>query len=293
MQKTILLSGATGFLGSHLLENFIKNGHKVIALVRSNSDLWRIKEFLPECRIYEIDKIPINKIFQESKIDLVVHTACSYGRSGESLSSIIESNLNFGIQILETAVAHNVKTFINTDTLLPKDVNAYSLSKAQFADWLKFSSKDIQVINMRMEHMYGPKDDKNKFIPWLINKMISDKDAIELTSGVQKRNFIYIEDILLAYNLVIQESNNLKNYNDFDVASNHLIEVRYFVREIAKEIETRKGMDIQDRLNFGAKEYRENDIMQPEFDNEAIRELGWKPSVDYRQGINYTLNYYL
>lgn len=293
MQKNILLSGASGFLGSHLLEKFIKNGHKVIALVRSTSDLWRIKEFLPECRIYEIDKIPINNIFQESRIDFVVHTACSYGRKGELISSIIESNLNFGLQILETAVAHNVKTFINTDSLLPKDINAYSLSKAQFVDWLKFLSKDIQVINMRMEHMYGPKDDKNKFIPWLINEMISNKDSIELTSGVQKRNFIYIEDILLAYNIVIQESNNLKNYNDFDVATNHLIEVKDFVRGIAREIEERKGIDVQDRLDFGAKEYRKNDVMKPEFDNEAIRELGWKPSVDYKQGINYTLNYYL
>ncbi len=282
MQKTILLSGATGFLGSHLLENFIKNGHKVIALVRSTSDLWRIKEFLPECRTYEIDKIPINNIFQESKIDLVVHTACSYGRKGESISSIIESNLNFGLQILETAVAHNVKTFINTDTLLPKDVNAYSLSKAQFGDWLKFLSKDIQVINMRMEHMYGPKDDKNKFIPWLINEMLNKEGSIDLTSGVQKRNFIYIDDILLAYNLVIQERRNLKNYIDFDVATNHLIEVRDFVRVIAREIEERSGIDVQDRLDFGAKDYRKNDIMQPEFDNEAIRELGWKPAVDYK-----------
>jgi CDP-paratose synthetase len=293
MQKTILLTGATGFLGSHLLGNFIKNGHKVIALVRSTSDLWRIKEFLPECIIYEIDKISISNIFQESKIDLVVHTACSYGRKGESISSITDSNLNYGLEILESAVAYKVKTFINTDTLLPKYVNVYSLSKTQFGEWLKFLSKDIQVINMRMEHMYGPKDDKNKFVPWLINEMVSNKDTIELTSGVQKRNFIYIEDILLAYNIVIEESYNLKNYNDFDVASNHLIEVKDFVRSIAIEIELRKGINVLDRLDFGAKEYRENDVMQPEFDNEAIRELGWEPSVDYKKGINYTLNFYL
>lgn len=293
MQKTILLSGATGFLGSHLLENFIKNEHKVIALVRSTSDLWRINKLLPKCKTYKIDEVTLNNIFQESNIDMVVHTACSYGRKGESISSIIESNLNFGLQILETAIENKVKIFINTDTLLPKNVNAYSLSKAQFGDWLKLFSMDIQVINMRMEHMYGPKDDKNKFIPWLINEMLNKKGSISLTSGIQKRNFIYIEDVLLAYNLVIEKNNSLKNYNDFDVATNHLIEVKDFVMGIAKEINVRTGMDILDRLDFGAKEYRKNDIMQPEFDNEAIRELGWEPSVDYKKGINYTLNFYL
>lgn len=291
--KTILLTGASGFLGSHLLENFINKQYTVIALVRSTSDLWRIEEFLPKCKIYKINEIDLNEIFQSNKIDLVVHTACSYGRKGENIFSIVESNLIFGLKIFEAAKKHKVKTFINTDTLLPKEVNPYSLSKTQFREWLKFSSDEIQIINMRMEHMYGPRDDKNKFVVWLIFQMNNSESPIELTSGIQKRNFIYIDDVISAFNLVVQKRNDLEKFNSLDIATNKLTEVREFVEIVAKEIERREGKKIKDKLKFGAKEYRENDIMQPEYDNSQISQLGWTPTVDLEKGIHSTLNYYL
>jgi CDP-paratose synthetase len=291
--KTILLTGASGFLGSHLLENFIKKEYTVIALIRSTSDLWRIEEFLPKCKIYKINEIDLNAIFQTNKIDLVVHTACSYGRKGENSLSIVESNLIFGLNIFEAAKKHKVKTFINTDTLLPKEVNPYSLSKSQFREWLKMSSDEIQIINMRIEHMYGPRDDKNKFIVWLIFQMYNSENLIELTSGIQKRNFIYIDDVISAFNLLVQKSNELEKYNSLDIATNKLTEVREFVEIIAKEIEKRKGKSVMDKLKFGAKEYRKNDIMQPEYSTSKINQLGWIPTVDVEEGIHSTLNYYL
>jgi len=122
--------------------------------------------------------------------------------------------------------------------------------------------------------------------------MQNKQGSIYLTSGVQKRNFIYIDDILLAYNLIIEESKNLKNYIDFDVATNHLIEVRDFIRLIAREIEERSGIDVQDRLDFGAMEYRKNDVMQPDFDNSKIYKLGWIPTVEIELGIKKVLESY-
>ncbi len=290
---TILLTGATGFLGSYLLKDFLKRGYEVIALVRYTSNLKRIEYYKNKCTFYEIDKIPLKEIFSKSNIDVVVHTACSYGRQNETNSSIVQTNLVFGLNLLENAVKHKVETFINTDTLLPWNVNPYSLSKAQFRDWLKIV-EGIQVINLKMEHMYGPGDDKNKFIPWLINEMVSKDEEIGLTSGVQKRNFVFIQDILEAFNLVISERKGLlKQYSSFDVATNELVEVRDFVTLIAERIEERKNIRVLGRLNFGAKDYRENDIMEPEFDNQEILKLGWKPKIDYRKGINNIIDYYL
>lgn len=290
---TILLTGATGFLGSHLLENFLKSGYKVIALVRSTSNLERIENFKEKCTFYEVDKVPLEEIFERSNIEIVVHTACSYGRQNETNSSIVQTNLMFGLNLLENAVDYKVETFINTDTLLPENVNPYSLSKTQFRDWLK-KAKGIQVINLKMEHMYGPGDDKNKFIPWLINEMLSKEEEIGLTSGIQKRNFVYIQDILEAFNLVISKRKEfVKPYSSFDVVTDELVEVKDFVTLIAEKIEEIKKIKVLRKLNFGAKDYRENDIMEPEFDNQEILKLGWKPKIDYNKGISKTLDYYL
>lgn len=286
MRPTILLTGATGFLGSHLLESFIKQEFDVIIIKRTSSDIWRIEHLIDKVKVYNIDVIDFKAIFSKEKIDIVINTVCSYGRSNESIIDIMNANLVFGLTLLDEAAKNNVKTFINTDSLLPRTLNDYSLSKAQFADWLcKYSTK-IQVINLKIEHMYGPKDDSKKFLPWLLNEMINGSDDINLTSGLQKRDFIYIDDIVDAYNLVIQKLPNLTNWNQFDVGTNLFIEVREFVLLIANNLEKTNSMAIISRLKFGVLNYREGDLMIPELDNSKLLVLGWCPNVTLNEGIN-------
>jgi len=78
--KTILLTGPTGFLGSHLLQALLNEGYKVIILKRSFSDTWRINHLLDNLKSYDINKTPLEKPFEENKIDIIIHTATNYGR---------------------------------------------------------------------------------------------------------------------------------------------------------------------------------------------------------------------
>ena len=206
---TILLTGATGFLGSHLLEFFVQQKKEVIILKRTTSDTWRINHLLDKVSVYNIDSGDFKTIFSEQKVDLIINTVCSYGRTNESLIDIVNSNLIFGLNLFEEAIKNNVKTFINTDSLLARNLNDYSLSKAQFRDWLHQRSKNIQVINLKIEHMYGPKDDSKKFLSWLIKEMINGKGDINLTSGIQKRDFIYIDDVVKAFDIIISKKYDL------------------------------------------------------------------------------------
>ena len=91
----ILLTGATGFLGSHLLESFLKSNYKTIILKRSSSNSWRINHLVNEFVSYDVDETEIDIIFEKEKPDIVVHTACSYGRKSESISSLLKNNLIF------------------------------------------------------------------------------------------------------------------------------------------------------------------------------------------------------
>jgi CDP-paratose synthetase len=287
----ILLTGATGFLGSHLLESFVSRGFKVVILKRSTSQTYRINHLLKEVKSYDIDLLSnLDIVFEDNKIDVIVHTACSYGRRNESLVEIVNSNLIFGLTLMELGIKNKVKTFINTDSLLPRNLNNYSLSKSQLSDWLQKFSSDIQIINLKVEHMYGPKDDTKKFLPWLIDEMINGTKEINLTSGVQKRDFIYIDDVVSAFISVINFRDNLDNWNEFDVGTNLLIKVKDFVLLVAKELEkVNKNNKIITKLKFGAIPYRDSDIMVPELDNSNLLCLGWKPKISIEEGIQKIL----
>lgn len=175
---------------------------------------------------------------------------------------------------------------------MPRNINDYSLSKAQFTDWLYIKSTQIQVVNFKIEHMYGVKDDNKKFIPWLIDKMIYEDEIINLTSGIQKRDFIYITDVVNAFNSVIDESLTLESWNEFDIGTNTFTEVKQFVITIAGLLEKKCNKAIIQRLNFGSIPYRKEEIMVPQLDNSKLIALGWKHKVNIKEGIEKILNEY-
>lgn len=285
---TILLTGATGFLGSNLLKSFVNNGHEVICLKRSNSNIYRIEEYLNEVICYDIDKIEFSSIFQKYKINIVINTVTNYGKIDNKVCSIVDTNLMFGLKLLEQSMNLNVKVFINTDTLLERDLNIYSLSKAQLVDWMKFlSNKSTKMINIKIEHMYGPKDDENKFIYWLINKLKQNVDEIDLTFGIQKRDFIYIDDVVNAYETIIKNIDNFSNFEEFELGSGNSVEVKNFVEKIYEEISNKQTLNT--KLNFGALSYRNNENMEMKANIQKLNNLGWKSTVSIEDGIKKIL----
>ena len=283
--KNILLTGASGFLGSHLLESFLKEGYKVLVLKRSTSDLWRINHLCKQFKIYDIDVICPETIFAENNIDIVVHTATSYGRRNESIGEIVQTNLIFGLTLLDAAIKNNVKCFINTDTLLPREVSPYALSKNQFSAWLELESKKIQVINLKIEHMFGPKDDIKKLVPWVISQMKLNVPAISLTPGNQLRDFIYIDDVVSAFVTSIEHLLKLDDFNEFEVGTGQSMPVREFIENIKLSFENHFGAS-DTKLDFGKQPYRFGEPMAIKVNNQNLIKLGWSPKTSITEGIN-------
>lgn len=288
--KTILLTGATGFLGSHLLEELIKNKYQVIILKHSTSNLWRIEHLLDQVTSYDIDTTSFETTFQKHNIDSVIHTAGCYGRKGESISEIVETNLMFGLQILDCCIKFKVETFINTDTFfntetsLQKYLNVYTLSKKQFVEWLRQQSNKIQIINLKLEHMYGPKDDPSKFVSWLLSELKSGVQEVKLTSGQQKRDFIYIDDVVSAYMKTLKKVEILPIFSEFDVGTGTLITVKYFVEKLKQAYENLTG-ESKTILNFGGIPNREGEMMTVKSNNKNLVKLGWSVNTSLEQGL--------
>lgn len=283
----ILLTGATGFLGSHITKKLVENGHEVFIIKRSFSDTSRISSVLNNIKFFDIDSVALSDIFFANRFEVVIHMATNYGRKGETGIQLLEDNLLFPLNLLSESIKSGVYKFINIDTLLNKFTSSYSLSKKQFVEWGNFYSRNnvINFTNVKIEHLYGPGDDDNKFIYWLINKMVSNVDNINLTEGIQKRDFIFIDDVVNALILIV----NIKEikHKEFEIGTGSTISIREFIDLLKDEIERQSGKKIISKLNFGALPYRENEQLEVNVNLNNIIEIGWHHKIQLKEGIKY------
>lgn len=285
-KKKILMTGATGFLGSNLLKELIKQEFEVTILKRSFSNIDRIKDLIKFVKFFNLDKTSIEGIFKKVKVDVVLHCATSYGRSDSDPFAVIDANLLLPLKLLEEAKKNDIKYFINTDTILSKRISYYSLSKSQFKDWIQMYSERLVCINILLEHFYGAFDDRTKFVSFIIDKLLSAVESIDLTEGRQKRNFIYILDVVDAFIKVLRNLDNLKfGVYNYEIATDKSYQIRQVV-ELIKKI----SGNTKTRFNFGIIPYRKNEVMDSKADTKAISGLGWKPKYSLIRGLTKTIN---
>jgi len=290
MQKTVLLTGATGFLGSYLLEALLLKGYKLVILKRATSKVWRIEHLMSQVTSYDVDIQPLELAFTDQRIDYVMHTACHYGRNDNNISQIVETNLMFSLRILDACIKFNTDTFFNTDTLLSKYLNTYSLSKKQFVEWLRQCSDKIQVVNLKLEHMYGPKDDVSKFVPWVISQLKKNVPEIKLTSGEQFRDFIFIDDVVSAYICTLENIESLGSFSQFDVGTGKSISVKNFIMKVKQRFE--KVFEINKTvLLFGAIPKRPGELNTVNVNNKALIDLGWESKYSIDQGLSKLIDF--
>lgn len=287
--QTILITGINGFLGSYLAKS-LSNEYSIIGLEYSLNKLFRLKGYNFKVYFSTIDEL--ENIFTENKIDFVIHTATVYRNLNESIESLFNTNIKLPIKLFELANKFNSQAFINTDTFFNNPqfeysyLGEYTLSKKHCLEWLKIITTDIKLINMKLFHMYGPNDSPNKFVPQIIHNLKNNVKDIKLTKGEQKRDFIYITDVISAFYCVINNFNSIKtHFSNFDVGTGSSTTIRKFV-EISRDT-----IKSNSTLNFGALEYRKGEIMDSIANTKCLEKLGWKPHIDIYNGLNELIKY--
>lgn len=279
--KTILLTGATGFLGSNLLPRLLREGFDVVVLKRSFSNVARIVDLLPQVSAFDIDRIPLQRVFEERRVHVIVHCATNYGRRAVQPTVITEANLTLPLHLLQLAAPHGVRGFVNSDTILDKRINNYSLSKSHFVDWMRLLSHEMTCVNAALEHFYGPHDDRTKFATYIVTSLLDAVTRIELTPGQQRRDFVHVDDVVDAFLCIIRFALEApRGFHRFDIGTGTSIPIREFV-ETAREVVG----NTTTVLDFGALPYREGEVMESTADIAPLRARGWKPRVALRDGL--------
>ena len=301
MSKYIILTGATGFVGSHLLEKLLDIHKKVIVLKRSFSNTWRINDFFENENLImkDIDKENLNDIFNQYDIEGILHLASISQREidSEIISKMIESNIDFPTQLLEASVQNNVKYFINTGSVYEyqlnnppisentkiKPFNLYASTKIAFEDILKFYSNEYSLNSstLKLFTSYGPKDNENKIIPYLIINSLK-KENIHIKSPTKTLDLVYVSDVVESYIATMNNLPKFKEYETFNVGSG----IGTSIKDVLKIIESNLGKNRN--VSFGNLE----DDKVCCLNNKIKEQINWNPKIKLNKGIKLTVNYY-
>jgi nucleoside-diphosphate-sugar epimerase len=290
-KKKFLITGGTGFLGSNLINLISKKKNYLLFLLRrKNSDIYKIKN-KNIIKFINIEENNLEIIFKRNKFDLIIHCATNYGAEKKGHKKITYANLTLPVNLLKLAKKYRVKFFINIDTVLNKSISAYSLSKNKFFNKLKFFSNYFYCCNIKLEHFYGPGDNTKKFIPNVICELLKFKRKIDFTKGDQKRDFIYIDDVVNALKKIIiyilHKKNTRPKLENFYVGTGKKIKIKSIVLLIAKILNNRTT-----KLNFGKIPSRKNEVSINKVGLYKTKRLGWKNSTKLNLGLKKTVNYY-
>lgn len=289
--KHVLVTGANGFVGSSLVRTLLKEGCRVSAFRRKGSNLSRINDLKKDIDWYALEG-GVEIAFQKmGHVDIIVHLATCYGKN-ESISEVFGANVNFPLSLLESAGEKSIPLFISTDSFFSKQEYSYNYLKSYIFSKKVFSGlgrlyseeKRLRFVNMRLEHVYGPGDSPDKFVPTMVNQLKRNVESIKLTDGSQQRDFVYIDDVISAYMAVINcNQNQLKPFSEFEVGRGECISIRTFVEKLKFYLGSRSV------LKFGELKGRDGEISKSCANIKALTNLGWKPHLDIDTGIRHMI----
>lgn len=305
--KRVLVTGANGFIGSHLARRLVSEGAEVHILMREEGNTSRINDILKKITVWNGDISDYGSVrfcIKNSRPEIIFHLAAmkNVDRDIALIDTMIETNLKGTLNLLRAIYEEKIllKCFINTgsseeygDGEVPFDetqreipVSPYSASKVAATYFCQMYHKSIglPIVTLRPFLTYGPDQGFDMFIPSLIMHCIRNED-FRMTSGEQTRDFIFIDDIIEAFLLAASMPEAIGEILNIGTGKENRI------KDVAAMIINMTGSPI--KLIFGSLEKRPGETDHFFCDNrKAEALLGWGPKTGLKEGLRKTIEWY-
>ncbi|HCS79085.1 TPA: hypothetical protein DIV55_05095 [Patescibacteria group bacterium] len=213
-RKKVLITGATGFIGANLCRALLKQNHEVYALIRPNSNIWRIEEIKSRLRRVEISLLDTEKLILELstvKPEWIFHCAAHGAYSWQTdVEQMIATNVAATVNLLTAASKVGFESFVYTgssseygfakgspnenDRLQPN--SSYAVTKAAATHFCQLFAQQYQlnIATVRLYSVYGPYEQPGRLMPTLLLSLKNSRWPA-LVSPEVAHDFIYIDDV--------------------------------------------------------------------------------------------------
>lgn len=298
----VLVTGATGFVGSYLTRILVREKCAVYVLIRRTSDRWRLKDILGSLNVINCDltrQDALKMVIKEVCPDVCFHLAWK-ATPGKYLGSTDSLSMLFASAHLASQLADNgCKRFIGVGTCFEYDVQRpgylsedsptsprglYGASKLAAFHILGELSRaaGMDFTWLRLFYLYGPFEDNRRLVPYIICSLLRNEEA-RITSGDQVRDYLHVEDVADAIWAVFKH----RITGAVNVGSGNPLPIK----EIASIIGQTIGKPLLIRMGG---------LPKPDSDpsficaNSSLLRLktGWAPKYDIEQGLHQTIEWW-
>jgi dTDP-4-dehydro-6-deoxy-alpha-D-gulose 4-ketoreductase len=211
--NTVVVTGAGGFIGSHVVEALLNTDTRVIALYRTDPPPFTA----PNLQMFPLDLRDENELravlrYAAPDADTVIHAAAMDGNAAfkrDNTALIFDTNLRIGSNVLNCARdtgVENVVLISSAEASVESD-NGYALSKSVVEMLAEQYRKQygMRIFLPRPSNVYGPRDKIDRVIPAMINRIASGKDVEIWGDGSQTRSFVHVRDVVTAILRMVAE----------------------------------------------------------------------------------------
>ncbi len=297
----ILLTGITGFIGSHVARQLVQTEDEVYGLVRQGSNHWRIEDIEASLKLVQADLADdeaLSGILTSLKPDAVLHLAW-FAEPGVYINSMQNLDMLTGsLRLAALAARSGCKYFIGVGTCFEYDLSygylsestpvrpqsLYAGSKLAFKTVLDQIGRTtgIETAWARLFYQYGAYEDKRRVVPAVITSLLSHQTQ-KLTSGEQVRDYLHVEDVASAIAAILHR----RVTGEVNIGSGKPITIRDLTMKIGALLGRAELLD------YGAIPLNPADPMFICANNRRlVEETGWKPRFELEEGLLQTINWW-
>lgn len=289
-KKTVVISGAAGFIGSHLVRALVRQGYTLLVLTNRREIQCSNGNVIP-CNFSE-NRDEAERLFQKYSPQGVIHLATCFAptHTAEQIPEMISSNITFGVRLLDSAVKAEIPWFLNIGTFWQHfngaeydPVNFYAATKQAFESIAAFYSKTsaIRFVTLCLNDTYGSNDTRKKIFPLWKHLSEHPEESLAMSPGEQLLDILHVDDVVSGIFHLMQmlesHSPEIADSDRFYLTSGDLLSLRQ-AADLFAEI-AGKPLNIR----WGERPYRNREVMHPQCSGKPLP--GWQSKISLSEGI--------